>query len=496
MRPIKMRCQLLTDVILNQKAASEGPNQTLDFIPGSNFLGIVAQHYQELKADAMLLFHSGHVRFGDAHPSSGHVRGLKVPASMFYPKLESPSDKCYIHHWISPAEKQRLRDTQLKQCRSGYYSFDQTVAKKIDTNVNFAIKSARDYETQSSANKQLFGYQSLQKGLVLYFSVDVDDICESLYGTIQDYLTDIHRIGRSRSAQYGLVDIQPYEFDEVTSGASKKNLISVYADSRLIFLDEATGEATYRPTVSQLLKDPNVDGKIRWDLSQIRTFRYSPWNYVRGCFDTERTGIESGSVFVIEAKTDWSHASQYIGSYNNEGFGQVIYNPDFLNADENGIAKYHLAPKTNVSEDKQPPTLYKYLSNNSQFKSSELLQYVQDRIQEENDSQEIYSMVNDWIEQHRNQFISTESFSSQWSTIRSKAMDCYTHQELMDKIVNNKDSYLNHGVAKDKWNKRKRRDDLEKFIVDLGPKGDVFARRALINLASEMAKICRKEKQS
>lgn len=493
--PIKMRCLLLTDVILNQKAASEGPNQTLDFIPGSNFLGIVAQHYQELKHDdAMLLFHSGHVRFGDAHPSSGHFRGLKVPASMFYPKLESPSDKCYIHHWISPAEKQRLRDTQLKQCRSGYYSFDQTVAKKIDTNVNFAIKSARDYETQSSANKQLFGYQSLQKGLVLYFSIEVDDICERLYGSIKDFLTGIHRIGRSRSAQYGLVDIRPYEFDEVTSGPSKNNLISVYADSRLIFLDESTGEATYRPTVPQLLKDPNVDGKIRWDLSQIRTFRYSPWNYVRGCFDTERTGIESGSVFVIEAKANWTHDSQYIGSYNNEGFGRVIYNPDFFHADDNGVAQYLLQSSSPDGEHKA--TLHDYLSDNPQLKSSELLQYVQDRFQEENDSQEIYSMVNDWIEQHKVQFISTESFSSQWSTIRSIAMDCYTHQELMDKIVNSNDSYLNHGVAKDKWSKRNRLKDLKEFITSLKPKGDVFARRALINLASEMAKICRKEKQS
>ena len=39
---LKFKCTLLSDVILNQKAATEGPNQTLDFIPGSCFLGIVA----------------------------------------------------------------------------------------------------------------------------------------------------------------------------------------------------------------------------------------------------------------------------------------------------------------------------------------------------------------------------------------------------------------------------------------------------------------------
>lgn len=42
MTTLQFKCTLLSDVILNQKAATEGPNQTLDFIPGSNFLGIVA----------------------------------------------------------------------------------------------------------------------------------------------------------------------------------------------------------------------------------------------------------------------------------------------------------------------------------------------------------------------------------------------------------------------------------------------------------------------
>jgi len=292
------------------------------------------------------------------------------------------------------------------------------------------------------------------------------------------------------------VDIQNCDFGEVLGGPSKNNLISIYADSRLIFINDATGEATYRPTVGQLLKDTNVNGTIRWDLSQIRTFRYSPWNYTRGCYDAERTGIESGSVFIVEADSDWSHAPQYIGSYNNEGFGRVIYNPEFLNADKDGNAEYHLPKQEPKSDKEQVPSLGQYLHNNPKLLSSELLQYVQDRIQEEVDEQEIYDEVNRWVADHKKQFVSRESFASQWSTIRSIAMDCYTHAELMDKIVRGNNSYLMHGVAKDKWSQRNRRKDLTDFIADLESKGDVYARRAVINLSSEMAKICRKEKQS
>lgn len=57
---IKFECKLLSDVILNQSAATDGNNSTLDFIPGNSFLGIVASHYAEYsKEDAMTLFHSG-----------------------------------------------------------------------------------------------------------------------------------------------------------------------------------------------------------------------------------------------------------------------------------------------------------------------------------------------------------------------------------------------------------------------------------------------------
>jgi len=102
MNRLKFRCTLLSDVVLSQTSSSEGNQRTLDFIPGSNFLGIVADYlYNKVEADnqtAWAIIHSGKVRFGDANPSVDGIRGLKVPASMYYPKLGKASDCCYIHH--------------------------------------------------------------------------------------------------------------------------------------------------------------------------------------------------------------------------------------------------------------------------------------------------------------------------------------------------------------------------------------------------------------
>ena len=90
MKTIQFRCKLLSDVILSQKAATEGSHESLSFIPGNNFLGIVAQNYTQYASNEQAeIFHSGHVRFSDAHPVNrdGKIRSLHIPAALYYPKL-------------------------------------------------------------------------------------------------------------------------------------------------------------------------------------------------------------------------------------------------------------------------------------------------------------------------------------------------------------------------------------------------------------------------
>ena len=96
-----------------------------------------------------------------------------------------------------------------------------------------------------------------------------------------------------------------------------------------------------------------------------------------------------------------------------------------------------------------------------------------------------------------------DAFASQWGAIRTIAMQKGTHENIKKELFTKtkekngksvEDAYLTHGVAKDKWAKSKRKDNLEKFLSDVFAKkekyGDITA-RALINLASEMAKQCK-----
>ena len=161
MKVLKFKCTLLSDVILNRKSATTGPNETLDFIPGSNFLGIAAGAlYSKISAkEALTLFHSGKVRFGDANPSINDFRGLKVPAEMFYPKLSRPDVELYIR---CRATDSKIHSKQLKQCRNGFYDFSEEKAKIIWTETDFAVKSAYDRNVRRSKDEQMIYYDNVR----------------------------------------------------------------------------------------------------------------------------------------------------------------------------------------------------------------------------------------------------------------------------------------------------------------------------------------------
>lgn len=464
---LKFKCELLSDVILNKKSASIGPNSTLDFISGNTFLGIVAgKCYSKGTPEmAIELFHSGKVRFGDAHPSNGAFRSLRVPASMLYPKLKSASEVCYIHHLT---DLDSHKNEQLKQCRDGFYDFSNVDAQRIAVEKNFAIKSAYDYDIRRSSDGQMYGYQSLNKGLTLFFDIEVEN--ETFAKTISDALCGVHHIGRSKTAQYGLVGISKCEYCEVESAKSDK-LVTVYADGRLIFMDNY-GQPTFQPTPEQL--DLPVGTKILWNKSQIRTFQYSPWNSKRQCFDADRCGIEKGSVIVAELSDGvFDSKSHYVGLYNNEGFGKVIYNPSFLQAASDGSALYRLHDVVS----KEPNR------SNVKLDGTPLLRYLAVQKRNETILFDVYNDVNEFVSRYASKF-KGEEFASQWGTIRSIATQNKTKQSIIDEIR----LFLTHGVAADKWSERGRIDLLMNFIDKLN---DADARIAIINLAAEMAKKCR-----
>lgn len=486
MEKIQFKCELLSDIVLNDSSATEGKRRSLDFIPGNNFLGIVAaQLYKKTDDAAWDIFHSGHVRFGDAHPSADGKRGLRIAASIFYPKLEGMETGCYIHHLTMQNDK--IRAMQLKQCREGFYIYDQNkLATQVVVNKDFAIKSAYDSDMRRAKDSQMFGYEALCKGLIMYFTVEFENEAKQYKEAIIKALCGHHHIGRSRSAQYGWVEITESPFEEIATTQQSiqikgKQYLTVYADSRLIFLDE-NGNNTFQPSTHDLgIEDEEAE--IDWALSQIRTFQYAPWNYKRQAFDTDRCGIEKGSVFLVRTSAGIP-PEKTVGYYKNEGFGHIIYNPVFLQGDEDGLSLFKFCRQKGAVSNSQPTEA-----------NSSLIQFLKKKKKESEADNNIIKEVNKFVEKNKELF-SQDLFASQWGSIRALAMT-YNDEKKLKKVIgcdeqenpDKKQGYINHGVAAERWNERGRQKVLKDFLKNPQFKGHL--QEAVINLASEMAKICK-----
>lgn len=518
MKTLNFKVTLLSDVIINQRAATEGNQKTLDFIPGNAFLGVAAgELYKQTNDESFTLFHSGKVRFGDAHPLVDGKRTLKVPTAWFFPKGKDKSN-LFVHHGMPKPVENKI-DFQPKQCRDSFIvkSTDNTVAE-VEIDRHFAIKSAYDSEKRRSEDAKMYGYESLQAGSEWCFEVVLDDDMDSkLDAKLVEALVGKRRIGRSSTAQFGLIKIdkiEPFEGIEKKYGFSKwkspktrdtnENVVFVYAESRLIFFDE-NGQPTFVPTTKQLGLD---GGEISWEMSQVRTFQYAPYNNKRQTRDADRLGFEKGSVFCITGTTS-SETEKWVGSYQNEGFGKALINPEFLEfTNENGKSKFRIIEKAKdkdtVSKEPNPDFKFENQTDTNVWK------YLIQQSNEAKSKSNIYSAVNKFVDSPLGEsFEGKDKFASQWGTIRSIAMQIQTKnfelqsrekkdllikklfEEHEDPVTRKKTGigYLKHGVAKEKWEGYKV-EKLEKFIEDLKPEETI---EIVINLAAEMAKKCRRD---
>jgi hypothetical protein len=185
-------------------------------------------------------------------------------------------------------------------------------------------------------------------------------------------------------------------------------------------------------------------------------------------------------------------SSKYIGSYNNEGFGKVIYNPEFLKTTNDNKAFFKL---TKADDDT-------VVAKEIQTIETPLIQFLKYQQEKEQLELQTIELVNKYVDENKRDYSGKVSFASQWGNIRKIAMQCKTkaeiERELFTKLKNRNgtdipDAYLTHGVAKDKWDERNRRNKLKEFFdkKEMTDENIVFV---MINLASEMAKICRRTK--
>lgn len=498
MNKLTFKMQLLSDVIIHADSATQGYQRTLDFIPGSTILGIMAKHYKEFD-NAYDIFHNTRVRFGDAHISNADKKSFKSPLSWFFAKGEGIEDTKWVHHYLTAEKRDELtaNDIQLEQARTGWIvPEDQNRGTNLLLNSNFAIKSAYDRNSRSSKDGQMFGFQSFEAGTEWIFYVHVDKRVDE--NVIIDKLTGEKHIGKSRSAQYGRVNIE--QIDNTSQNFStdelfKEKYLVIYAESRLVFFDKF-GQPSLQPSA----EDFNLDEQweIDWSKTQTRYQIFAPYNFKNRSFLFDRVCFEKGSVFVFKSNKNLNYDKEKllngVGEFKNQGMGQIIVNPEFLTADIDSAESDFQIETRNSME-----TIFSIKEKDETDNS--IMQWLDNREKEDTREQAVFQSIVDFTTSKKNEFSSISS--SQWGKIRSIATGSSNFDTMMACFFDTADSssddgeirsldraqagFLEKGKMKKKWERGK--DTLKKELESKSEYGTEYA----VRLATQMQKISKNE---
>ncbi len=463
-------CRFESDIVLHATSNTEGKIERFDYIAGSNFLGMVARGYSDFGDKAFEVFHSGAVRFGDGHIIHQGKGTYHVPFSWFAPKGMSLEDairgnKLYNDPFITAEEHKRFiaDGEQLKQQRAGFVTVGGEIAGIQHT---YTQKSSYDKKHRRSREGYMFGYYALPKGTQWHFTVEIDD--EQIdSGLILKKLLSSKRLGKSRSAEYGRITITesdpvtplPQRLSPITIGG--RSYVLLYAQSRLALCDE-DGRASYRPGLYSLGFE---EGRIAWELSQIRTDRYTPYNATRRAWDPERLVIQKGSVIAVEVPEGFDVAryqesiARGVGLYRSEGHGRIVANPEWVASRVPEFVTDASSLDLTLHDTRKQGAIHSWLigQRRAQEADYEMLKAVK-------------------------AFIADNAVSgkkSQWGQIRSLCSAATDNQTLYRKlfdetVVNNHPAgFLLHGRAKEKWS-RSLIDNLKARYDATQPEGDGY----------------------
>ncbi|NKI33908.1 hypothetical protein HFP89_01855 [Wenzhouxiangella sp. XN79A] len=329
-----LRITLLEDCVFSASTATAGGHKALDRIPGQALLGAAAARiYGELDADqSFAIFHSGRFRFGEGLPCCGTSRALPMPLSWHHYKgadpLQPESNLLEPDRVLNLLHARPDAARQPVQLRKGYVLDD---GRWLKPQTSLRLKTAIAPETGRAAEAQLFGYASLSRGQQFLAELQCDDDLESAMQTVVDSLAGERLLGRSRSAEYGCVQIERIETEAATRPGPTTSELHLLLVSDLALVDE-DGQPTLEPRPQRLGLG---EGEIDWKRTWLRTRRYSMWNQYRNGYGCERAVINAGSVITFKLcqsldTTALETLAAGVGCHRECGLGQVLINPDVL----------------------------------------------------------------------------------------------------------------------------------------------------------------------
>jgi len=422
------RVEFLSDIVLPASSNTQGNSSKLDFIPGSNFLGMVASGggYESFK-DPFLIFHSSKVRFLDATVLFGDKETFKIPFSFYHEKLDNNKIVNYHIEGFSDFK-------QAKQIRKGYMTDEFEL---VELDYDYQQKSAYDKKKRRSKDQSMYGYSSLKEGTKWQFEVEFDDdISDEDKQKIKNSLVGIKRLGKSKSSQYGRVKIEFVKSEDIKKEkvSDQDSYYYLYLQSRVALFDE-NNNPTY--DIRYICQDLTEDQTV-YDKTQIRTSSFTPYNSAMKTKCYERVVIEKGSVVVLKNLTpkQIEELQSGVGGYKSEGFGKVRINPHFLT--KSGV--FSLKKQKDQGDDE----IFLYTKEIKKDFDDPILDALAKKHNKKLKEFELSKSVDKFIKDNKTLY--SEAMNSQWGAIRALCNES-DDTNIYDKV----EKFITKGVAKTKW---------------------------------------------
>lgn len=457
MTQIFFKITLLSDIVLQKSANTQGKNQSRDCISGTVFLGIVAKYYDDFSSP-FDIFHSGAVRFGEAKPFINGKIAYKTPLCFFRPKEAMQKNSSEVYNALfCDLGSESLQEKQLKQIRTSYINAD---LQSADLATNYTQK-VNLHAKDNDGNNAMFGYEAITKGAEFGFCVEFDSsVAQNDIDKITQILQGLHFIGKSKNAEYGEVKIEVMEdFSEIhtdlhsvlnTDSHSDSNEVFLYVASPLALFDSDTTMPTFSLNAQNLGLD---SAQIVWHKTHLQTQIHTPYNQKRKAKDSTRLSISQGSIITLTnlSKSDKEKLKNgrfFAGRFLSEGYGEMLVQPSFLMHGQGAKSfalQYGKIDFANLSD---------FATQDSQ-KDSDLIEYLSDLRDLQTHEINNANVIDRFIANHKDKF--SKVTNAQWGSIRA-----FTQMVDEDKLAKHIKEYINEERLKEKW--IEGREVLENFV--------------------------------
>jgi CRISPR-associated protein Csx10 len=336
----ELQLTTISPLIIHAKTVGNQIN-TLDYIPGTQLLPIVAKTLAPLMEDIGSAIGNSQLIVTNATIELDEQRSRPTPFALFQEK--QAKDK--IHNRIgSNVDLDNL--PQLKGMRSGYLT-EQGIFQTVSTSVNTHNTITDKYQRPTQDEGGVYSYGSIPPDTKFRAIIHIQDSSlnkSAVLNAFQKLQTTKIQIGRSKKDDYGAVQLSSVQ--EITNTESDLKDIGNGEELKVWLLSDvlirndrlrpSTDPKDFIRVLAQELgveiEELSISKKDTFSRSKRTDSWHSRWNRPRPSL----IGLSAGSCFLLKVKSPISAVAlrrvehSGIGERRAEGYGQICFNSELL----------------------------------------------------------------------------------------------------------------------------------------------------------------------